>query len=127
MRGYHIRIGYNGGGGAEKEESRWQSLIRAARNVADRPQRIVDEARRLGAPEQCDQGCCELATFADNYASDFSTPGHPVSIIDQEDDRQIMQLASTGDELKYCVRRAYVRLVIEEMHRLNIEVSLSVV
>lgn len=126
MRGYHIRIGYNGGGNSAEEEFRWQSLVQSARTVADHPQRIIDEARRIGAPEQCDQGCCELATFADNYANDFSTPGHPVSIIEREDDRQIMQMASAGDELKYCVRRAYVRLVIEEMHRLNIEVSLSV-
>ena len=123
MRGYHIRIGYNGGGDAEEEESRWQSLIQVARSVADNPQRIVTEARRLGAPERCAEGCCELSTFADNYANEALSP---VSIIDQDGNRQVMQLASTGDELKYCVRWAYVRLVIEEMHRLNIEVSLSV-
>lgn len=81
MRGYHIRIGYNGGGSTEQEEFRWQSLIQSARSVADNPQRIVAEARRLGAPERCSQGCCQLSTFADNYASDFSAPGHPVSII----------------------------------------------
>ena len=124
MRGYHIRIGYNGGGDAEEEESRWQSLIQVARSVANNPQRIVAEARRLGAPERCTEGCCELSTFADNYANEALSP---VSIIDQDGNRQIMQLASTSDdEFKYCVRRAYVRLVIEEMHRLGIEVSLTV-
>ncbi|MBN2267761.1 MAG: hypothetical protein JW725_05500 [Candidatus Babeliaceae bacterium] len=125
MTGYHIEIGYNG---AHRTgyDSMWEELKRTAREIADHPEKIVAEARRLNAPETCDKGCCHLDTYADNYKDSFETSGHPVSIIEHGKDRQIMQLASTADEIKYHVRRAYVRLVIEEMHRKGIEVNLTV-
>ena len=127
MRGYHIEIGYNGGGTDETEENRWKTLKTITRKIADNPQAIIKEARRLGAPESCDGGkqCCNLDTYADNYQDDFDTLGHPITIIENE--QQIIQLASAGDNIKHHVRRAYVRLLIEEMHRQEIEINLNVV
>lgn len=128
MTGYHIRIGYNGASGWDHHDA-WEELKAVARQVADDPRAIVEEARRLGAPEHCSRGpeCCTLNTYADSYADPFDSFGHPVTIIEEEDERQIMQLASTGESIKYHVRRAYVRLVIAEMHRREVEINLDVV
>lgn len=126
MRGYHISIGYNGGGTSQEEEVRWRSLVAMARRVADYPELIVEEARRLGTPETCASGCCHLATYADNYRLPFGVDGHPVSVIESSDNRQIMQLASGYDDLKFGVRRAFVRLLLAEMHRIGVEVNLRV-
>ena len=56
-------------------------------------------------------------------------PGHPIQIrpaTEPDDGNQIVQWASTGDEIKYCVRRAFVRLLMEEMHKNNVEVNVQV-
>jgi len=124
MTGYHIKIGYNRGESSKDEDKRWETLKKEARNIADNPKAIIAEARRLRSPEICERGCCHLDTYADNYAEPFDSYGHPISII--EDDRQIMQLASTDDPIKYHVRRAYVRLLIEAMHKHEIEINLIV-
>lgn len=128
MTGYHIRIGYNGATRTDYDNM-WEILKTEARAAADDPRAIIAEARRLGAPESCKRGCCHLDTYADNYAEPFGSYGHPITIIEdekEERERQIMQLASTDDPIKYHVRRAFVRLLIEAMHRHAIEVSLTV-
>lgn len=123
MTGYHIAIGYNGATRVDYDEM-WEILKRKTREVCEQPQAIIDEARRLGSPETCSRGCCTLGTYADNYADPYEICGHPITII--EDKQQIMQLASTDSAMKYHVRRAFVRLLIEAMHREEIEVSLVV-
>jgi len=123
MTGYHIEIGYNGALRTDYDLM-WEELKQVARNIADNPAAIIAEARRLGSPEICNSGCCLLDTYADNYIGEFGVNGHPVSVI--ENDCQIMQSASTDDKIKYHVRRAYVRLLIQEMHRKEIEVNLIV-
>ena len=126
MVGYHITLGYNGATRTDYDEM-WEVLKRKTREICNDPAAIIAEARRLGAPESCSKGCCNLDTYADNYAESFDSYGHPISIIDRgEDDRQIMQLASTDDAIKYHVRRAFVRLLIEAMHREEIEVNVVV-
>uniref|UniRef100_A0A6H2A5K7 Uncharacterized protein n=1 Tax=viral metagenome TaxID=1070528 RepID=A0A6H2A5K7_9ZZZZ len=124
MTGYHIEIGYNAGGSLKDEGKRWETLKKEARNIADNPKAIIAEARKLGAPETCDDGCCHLDTYADNYAEPFGSYGHPISII--EDNQQIMQLAGAADRIKYHVRRAYVRLLFKAMHKHEIEINLIV-
>jgi len=126
MTGYHITLGYNGVACIDYDDM-WEILKQKVREICDQPRVIIAEARRLGAPEACSKGCCSLDTYADNYAESFETYGHPISIINRgEGDRQIMQLASTAGPIKYHVRRAFVRLLIEAMHREEIEVSLIV-
>lgn len=136
MLSYHISIGYNGAidNGYSYDEM-WLILKNKTREICNQPHLIVNEALRLGSPEYCDRGCCHLDLYANNYADPFSTPGHPIVIIDENypaweignKERQIMQLASTGNEIKYHIRRAFVRLLIEAMHKERIEVSLEVV
>jgi len=124
MTGYHMSIGYT----ATRcdSDAMWDILKREARRVADSPDAIAAEVRRLGGPEVCEDGCCKLATYVEIYLKPFDNPCHPVKIVDRHDERQIMQLASTDAGFKYHVRRAYVRLLIEAMHRHAIEISLSV-
>lgn len=123
MTSYILSIGYCPERGAV---GAWDELKRIVRDVCDVPNEIIAEARALGAPEQCDRGCCKLDTFADNYAGPYSSSeGHPVTV-HEDGDPYIVQHASTGDHIKYCVRRAFVRLVIRECHRNKIEVNLRV-
>ncbi len=125
MTGYHIRIGYNGARRTDYDVM-CRELVAVARQICDNPPAIIAEARRLGAPESCTRGCCDLDTYADNYADDFDSDSHPVRIVAGEEGPEIVQLASTDDPIKYHVRRAFCRLVIEAMHRREIEVSLVV-
>lgn len=125
MTGYHITLGYNGAARVDYDEM-WEILKQKTREVCDNPKAIIAEARRLNAPETCSRGCCRLDTYANNYVDPFETPGHPISIIEDDGRCQIMQLASTDDAIKYHVRRAFVRLLIEAMHREEIEISLVV-
>lgn len=124
MTGYHISIGYNPCN--TDYDGMWATLKAEARKIADKPADIIDEARRLGAPETCVDGCCALGNYADCYADAFSVSGHPIKIIEDGDSRQIMQMASTAGGIKYHVRRAYARLLIEAMHKHAIEVNLTV-
>lgn len=126
MTGYHLRLGYNAATRTDDEQM-WAILKAEARRVADDPAAIIAEARRLGSPETCDDGCCCLDNYADNYAEPFGWDGHPVKVIDIPGNRQILQMASSDSAVKYHVRRAYVRLLIEAMHKQAIEISLSVV
>lgn len=103
----------------------WKELKRSARQIADHPELIIKEARRLNAPEKCIHGCCKLETYADNYRKEFGSPGHPVRI--SEDTKEIKQEASTSDSIKYHVRRAFTRLLIEAMHKKEIEINLQVI
>ena len=127
MTGYHIRLGYNPT--RSDYESMWETLKAEALRIASQPQDIVAEARRLGSPENCPDGCCPLETYADNYAWPLDRPGHPLKVIEDGEEPQewqIMQLASTDTGIKYHVRRAFVRLLIEAAHRHGIEVSVTV-
>jgi hypothetical protein len=124
MTGYHIEIGYNGGGSDNDENKRWEILKRETRNLSDHPEEIIAETRRLGAPETCERGCCHLDTYADNYKDPFHTSGHPITII--EEARQIMQLAGAADTIKFSVRRAFVRCLLERMHKNGIEININV-
>ena len=124
MTGYHITLGYNAIN--TNYAAQWRTLKKLTRVVADNPKAIITEARRLGSPETCERGCCHLDSYANNYAEPFDSIGHPISIIEEDVDKQIMQLASTDDPIKYHVRRAYIRLLIEQCHKREIEVNLTV-
>ena len=124
MTGYHITIGYNA---IPSHNNLFEILKQKTREICDNPKTIITEARKLNAPETCSNGCCNLDGFADNYADPFETYGHPISIIEDDKDQQVMQLACAGYKLKYHVRRAFVRLLIEAMHKEEIEINVNVV
>ncbi len=117
MIGYYFSIGFNPDPIGDYDEM-WKILKQTTREICDNPQAIVTEARRLNAPETCPDGC------ADNYANPFDSHGHPVAIIDDGEENLIMATDTTG--IKYHVCRAFMRLLIEAMHREKIEVSVDV-
>ena len=123
MTGYHITLGYNGAQRVDYDEM-WKILKQKTREVCDQPQTIITEARRLGSPETCAHGCCALDTYADIYAESFGSLGHPIKIMEVQ--RHVTQSACTASAMKYHVRRAFVRLLIEAMHKEKIEINLVV-
>lgn len=129
MTGYHIRLGYNGAiyNGYANSDAMWDELKRKTTEICGSPERIAAEARRLGSPETSNDGCWSLEAMCDAYKTGDAY--NPITIIEQDvlRERQIMQLASTGEPIKYHVRRAFVRLLMEEMHKCQIEISVSVV
>jgi len=127
MMSWHIRLGYNAQ--RQDEDEAWEKLKFLARKIASDPKRIEKEAWRID-PATCDEGECFVDGYAMNYADPFQIEiggpgqGHPLTIC--EKDRQIIQWGSTGCDVKYTVRRAFIRLLIEEAHRERIEVCLNV-
>lgn len=125
MTSYHIRLGYNAG--HPDPDEAWELLLAVVADLRADPGRIAAEARRLGAPETCEKGCCCLDELADRYRHrddltckvvDDATPDGR--------DREVVQYSSGSPALKRDVRRAFCRLVIEEAHRRGIEVCLAV-
>ena len=121
MTGYTFSIGYLSGYGYQgSTDEAWQELVIVVDSLRKRPDRIATEARRLGAPEQCEQGCCTLMTLALAYQN------HDATLVIRHDEQRVDQYASGDRVLKEHVRRAFCRLVIEDMHRLGIDVNLRV-
>ena len=121
MTGYSFSIGYLSGYGYKgSTDEAWQELVICVEALKRRPERIAMEAQRLGAPEQCEHGCCTLTSLALAYQNADAT------LVIHREERAIDQYASGDRTLKEHVRRAFCRLVIEDMHRLGIEVNLKV-
>src|SRR5690348_3435921 len=121
---YTLSIGYLSGDSFKgNTDAAWQVLVDTLEHIKQAPERIVTEARRLDAPEMCGEGCCTLQSLAEAYQqySDATL------IIHQTDGKRYVTQLATGDRtLKEHVRRAFCRLVIEDMHRQGIEVNLIV-
>lgn len=121
MTSYTLSIGYLSGCSFKgNDDEAWQALVNCVEALKHDPDRIVAEARRLGAPEQCEHGCCTLRAYAEAYQSQDAT------LITYPDEKAIRQFASGDRTLKEHVRRAFCRLVMEDMHRQGIEVNLAV-
>ncbi len=121
MTSYTLSIGYISGYSfkGDKDDA-WQALVNCVEALKRNPDRIVAEARRLDAPEQCKHGCCTLQETAGAYLNDDAT------LVIYHSDRAVRQFASGDRMLKEHVRRAFCRLVMEDMHRQGIEVNLQV-
>jgi hypothetical protein len=128
MTSYYVSIGYNRGSFTKYGNNyEWNMLKQTARNICDNPNKIIEEARRLDSPETCTKGCCNLETYADNYKAEIGSQGHPLFFSEIEDDKYLVQNASADDDIKFHVRRAFIRLLIEEMHRERIEINIKVI
>lgn len=129
MTGYYIELGYQSGYSADFDlDEAWKEMKTVCGEICSRPERIADEAVRLGAPVE-DDGA-EIYTYAQSYhnCSDLT-----IKIVEKEKDgekrRYIQQFASGGNPcrmMKEHLRRAFCRLMMEEMHKRGIEINISV-
>lgn len=135
MTGYYLEIGYCSQG-PDLEEA-WEILKQVVREICDRPGQIAKEAERclpaFGIPVP------DLNTVSD-YLERYRLidDNQDLTIFIEETPRdpgnkefkpRIVQYASGGEpgrKLKEHLRRAFCRLVIEKMHKREIEVNLSV-
>lgn len=118
---YIIEVGYNSQG---NDEDAWADLLSIVHSIRDEPSRIVDEVLRVEptADAELIRECA--ACYSKSHADltliivDTVECGEPV--------RFITQCASGGGEYrlaKESCRRAFCRLVMESMHKLNHEVN----
>lgn len=127
MTGYHFTVGYNAG--RIDEEDAWKTLKHVTRQICDHPQMIVKEARRLthqGSGNRFSEKA--LSEYTEAYQQPFEADGHPITIFEKtiSTKKQIMQLASGSSKVKFYVRRAFARLLIQEMHRREVEINMFV-
>lgn len=129
MTGYYIELGYlSGSPGPADRDQAWTELKHVATMIRHRPNSILDEVMRVEAhrkPE--DRG--KLWGFIERYHPRFEDATIKVTDPEGETPGSIVQLASGGNEdrrNKESVRRAFCRLVIQEMQRRGIKVNLRV-
>ena len=124
--GYHLEVGYLSGYSTKHNgDSAWDELKRVVIAVADNPLAIYAEARNFNAPDVCPCGCgATLMEHCEVYREQgFGSNG--VFAIN-EDERYVILIASGSREMKEHTRRAFCRLVLYQMHKQGIEVSLHV-
>jgi hypothetical protein len=129
---YVISIGYNSGIscparliGESGATEAWGMLKSVVEKLCADTDRIVAEARAFNAPENCEKGpdCCTLQNHADRY----KLPWQDRTIYFDEKNQRVVQMASGDRLVKEHIRRAFCRLVMAEMHKLNIEINIVVV
>ncbi len=119
MTGYHIEVGYNS---VHSKDEVAEKLREVAKAICAKPETILAEVKRV-----------EGRDIPESYAESYREPWQDatIKIIEASADRpmQVMQLASGGGEsrdYKEAMRRAFCRLVLEAMHREQMEVSVVV-
>lgn len=124
MTGYHIRLGYNAN---SDNADNWPILEKAAFDLCEHPIRLYNEAVDFGCPQQLD------GAYLSNYAEAYKQHEDATITIDEGTDidnpPQIMILASggaPGRTFKEHLGRAFCRLLLIEMHRRGIEISITV-
>lgn len=123
--GYTIEIGYMSGYSSSiSPETAWEALKAAALKVASNPVKIYTEAIAFEAPTYDTEGDFSLMDVCNTFNLDKFNGG-PMEIIEGDQPR-VFLMASGQRTLKEHTRRAFCRLVIYEMHRQDIEVSLTV-
>lgn len=126
MTGYHISIGYLSD--YDKDEA-WSVLKMVVLDLCHNPHHLVDEAVRLGMLPQI--ASMYAAAYTGASRENAGTGDSTLRIIEGSEDSppQIMMLASgTGESrlIKEAMRRAFCRVLMREMHKLEIEINVNV-
>lgn len=123
---YIISIGYNSGFSCKHDDSikdkSWELLKSVVNKICSDPNSIVEEARRFNAPEEEIDECT-----LENCAARYELPWNDMTIYFNEEEKLVVQCAAGSREIKEHIRRAFCRLVLQEMHKHNIEINLTVV
>lgn len=120
--GYTISIGYNS---AHEKAEASEMLKRIVMEIQNKPSLIVSEAKRTNPFVSSNV----LLPYAMAYEHPVRDATITVSVDSETGLTSVHQIASGGgDERRYkeIVRRAFCRLVIAEMHSLDMEVNLGV-
>lgn len=128
MTGYHISIGYLSGGDYDKDEA-WEVLKKVVLDLCHNPHHLMDELVSFGMNPRIAAECA--AAYVGASEATRGTEDSTLRIIEAKDDDppQVMQLAGGADEWrvhKEATRRAFCRLVMREMHKLEIEININV-
>lgn len=125
---YRIAPGYDSGASTDVcMAERNETFLRLAREVADDPRRLVQEALAFGTPAWGDPG----ESIAE-YAEAFHTRDDLTLQFDYdaEAEKPLVRMCASGGNparaLKEHLRRAYIRLLVAEMHRAGLEVNVYV-
>lgn len=128
MTGYHISIGYLSG--YDKDEA-WKVLKMTVLDLCHNPHHLVDEAVRFGVDPRT--ACEYAAAYVGASEATQGTEDSTLRIIEKNEAEgtppQIMQLAGGSGEsrtIKEAMRRAFCRIVMREMHKLEIEININV-
>lgn len=127
MTSYHISIGYLSG--YDKDEA-WEVLKKVVLDLCHNPHHLMDELVLFGMNPRVASECA--AAYVGASEATRGTGDSTLRIIEADNEGnppQIMQLAG-GDgewrEYKEATRRAFCRLVMREMHKLEIEINVNV-
>lgn len=124
MTGYYISVGYNSSFSADEV---WDEFKRVGQEIANKPDAICLEASRVD-----DFGMAELKEYGEAFVQeqeDLTIRFKDADPNDEDSEPQIVMYASGGDpsrSLKESVRRAYIRLVLQEMHSKQMEINIQV-
>jgi hypothetical protein len=116
---YVISIGYNSG----RVDDSWENLKATAIKICNAPGRIVSEAIRIN-PEMPQSHSSLLHEFAEPFKE-----RQDLTIKAYDESETVYLIASGGNverDVKEILRRAFCRLLIEDMHRQGVEVNLHV-
>lgn len=119
---YTIEVGYNSA--CDKEEV-GEKLRAVVASIQANPQRIADEVRRVEPGIAAE----ELESFVESYRAPVEDL--TCRIVEDEETKlpRVHQCASGGGrsrDLKEICRRAFARLVLEDIHREHMDVSFFV-
>lgn len=117
---YRIETGYNS---AHQNDEVWAALKQVVSTIQLNPALIEAEVLRLEPTAN--------KALVEEIAALYKPPVHDLTIkVLEVDDQAVLQSASGGGvyrDAKESCRRAFCRLVIEEMHKRKMEISLIVV
>jgi hypothetical protein len=119
MTGWHITIGYISGDSCEyNRDQAWELLKAEVARLREDGKAILGEYIRT-CPEM-------ISAEVEELIACYKAAHGDKTITVLEDKREIMQLASGARSTKEQVRRAFCRLVLDAMHRHNIDINLIV-
>jgi hypothetical protein len=122
MTGYEITVGYNS---AQSKDDVSDTLAHVVSELRKNQSAIKDEVVRVEGPWKGEESL-------DDYAAMYLPANEDATFKvrkDEDGHTLVYQCASGGGEsraLKEAMRRAFSRLVIQEMHKRGMEVNLNV-
>ena len=131
MTRYYIELGYGSGYASTGDYDRnWEILKNICLSISREPEKIIDEALRLGAPKEIDNiNIREFAEHCRQCASPCLEIIENKTSDECEAQRYVSYIVGGGGPIRKFreyLGRAVCRIIVEEAHRQNIEVNIAV-